>query len=79
MQIISIEVTSKEIRKQWGKNIVAARERRAIQQCDLAKKLKIEPSNLCGIEKGERMASLEFYLDIIFVLQCHPNEIFCIE
>ena len=60
-----------------GMSLRAHRESEAISQTEFAKKLKISKANLCDIEKGRKLVSLERAVKFAKVLQL-PEEYYLI-
>lgn len=57
-------------------HVAEIRKRKGVSQIDLAERLKITPSYLSKIEKGERNLSRKLAIRIAYELDCSVKEIF---
>lgn len=58
------------------KNVVEGREKRNIQQKEMAQRLKLSQSTLSRYETGERSFSREIFCDYCAELEMNPVDIF---
>ncbi len=65
--------------EQIQKNIAQAILESKMKQVDIAKKLNINPTQICSYIKGRKMPALDTFANLCVVLDIDPAEILCIK